>query len=60
MVHVDGTRILSCLTLAASVGNRRVAIILGNTNSVCRKCYVHPHVIEAFIGGSLGDSIGKI
>lgn len=37
-----------------------VAKILGNTNSVCRKCYVHPHVIEAFVGGSLSDSIEKI
>ncbi len=37
-----------------------VAKILGNTNSVCRKCYVHPHVIEACVGGSLRDSLMKI
>ncbi len=37
-----------------------VAKILGNTNSVCRKCYVHPHVIEVFMDGSLGNSMEKI
>lgn len=37
-----------------------VAKILGNTKSVCRKCYVHPHVIEAFLDGSLRNSIEKI
>ena len=28
-----------------------VASRLGNTPSVCRKCYVHPAVIEAYLGG---------
>ena len=32
-----------------------VAHRLGNTPSVCRKCYVHPAVLEAYLGGiSLG------
>jgi DNA topoisomerase-1 len=31
----------------------RVAARLGNTTSVCRKCYVHPEVVEAYLGGSL-------
>ena len=29
-----------------------VAARLGNTPSVCRKCYVHPAVIEAYLGGT--------
>jgi len=28
-----------------------VAAKLGNTPSVCRKCYVHPAVLEAYMGG---------
>ena len=28
-----------------------VAKRLGNTPSVCRKCYVHPAVVEAYLGG---------
>lgn len=28
---------------------------LGNTPSICRKCYVHPMVVEAFEKGSLKD-----
>jgi DNA topoisomerase-1 len=31
----------------------RVAERLGNTPSVCRKCYVHPEVIGAFLDGAL-------
>jgi DNA topoisomerase I len=27
-----------------------VARLLGNTRAICRKCYVHPHVIEAYTG----------
>lgn len=30
-----------------------VAERLGNTPSICRKCYVHPEVIEAYLDGSL-------
>ena len=30
-----------------------VAARLGNTTSVCRKCYVHPEVVEAYLDGSL-------
>ncbi|HEX2032221.1 MAG TPA: DNA topoisomerase IB [Actinomycetota bacterium] len=28
---------------------------LGNTPAVCRKCYVHPDVIEAYLDGTLHD-----
>jgi DNA topoisomerase-1 len=31
----------------------RVAKRLGNTRAVCRKCYVHPAVIDAYLGGTL-------
>lgn len=32
---------------------KRVATRLGNTPSVCRKCYVHPAVLESYMGGAL-------
>ena len=31
----------------------RVAEGLGNTPSICRKCYIHPEVIDAYMEGSL-------
>ena len=31
----------------------QVAAQLGNTVAVCRKCYVHPAVVEAYLAGSL-------
>jgi DNA topoisomerase-1 len=30
-----------------------VARALGNTRSVCRKCYIHPRVIDAYLGARL-------
>lgn len=30
---------------------KQVAAKLGNTPAVCRKCYVHPAVLEAYLGG---------
>ena len=33
-----------------------VAAKLGNTPSVCRKCYVHPAVLEAYLNGTHLDS----
>jgi len=32
---------------------KAVAEQLGNTQAVCRKCYVHPAVVEAYLDGSL-------
>ncbi len=32
---------------------KTVAKHLGNTPSVCRKCYVHPAVLETYLGGEL-------
>jgi DNA topoisomerase I len=37
----------------------RVAARLGNTKAVCRKCYVHPGVIEAYLDGSLDRALGR-
>ena len=31
---------------------KAVAAKLGNTPSVCRKCYIHPVVLEAYLGGT--------
>ncbi|MDI7774143.1 DNA topoisomerase IB [Asticcacaulis sp. EMRT-3] len=35
----------------------KVAKKLGNTPTVCRKSYVHPQVIEAYLDGSLSDQL---
>jgi DNA topoisomerase-1 len=35
----------------------RVSERLGNTPSVCRKCYVHPAILEAYVDGSMLDAL---
>lgn len=35
----------------------RVAERLGNTPAVCRKCYVHPAVVDAYLDGSLAHTL---
>jgi DNA topoisomerase I len=35
----------------------QVAAQLGNTRAVCRKCYVHPTVIESWLTGTLADEM---
>lgn len=32
-----------------------VAGALGNTRAVCRKCYIHPEILESYLEGELGD-----
>jgi len=32
-----------------------VADALGNTKAVCRKCYIHPEIVESYLEGELGD-----
>src|SRR5262249_32144180 len=32
-----------------------VAGALGNTRAVCRKCYIHPEILESYLEGQLGD-----
>jgi DNA topoisomerase-1 len=39
---------------------KRVAEHLGNTPAICRKCYVHPAVIDGFLDGSLGRIAASI
>jgi len=34
-----------------------VAQRLGNTVAICRKCYVHPVVIDAYLDGRLGETL---
>lgn len=34
---------------------RQVARLLGNTPTICRKCYIHPAVIDAFLDGRLAE-----
>lgn len=36
-----------------------VAKRLGNTKTVCRKCYVHPLVLDAYLDGSLRKTLGR-
>jgi DNA topoisomerase I len=35
----------------------RVAERLGNTPSVCRKCYIHPVVLDAYLDGSMIEAL---
>lgn len=35
----------------------RVAARLGNTRTICRKCYVHPAIIDAYMEGDTVESI---
>lgn len=34
-----------------------VAQVLGNTPTVCRKCYIHPAVLESYLDGTLAKSL---
>ncbi len=36
-----------------------VAKKLGNTKAVCRKCYIHPAVINAYLDGSLAKTLSR-
>jgi DNA topoisomerase-1 len=36
-----------------------VAERLGNTPAICRKCYVHPAIIEAYLADTLQSSLGR-
>ena len=44
-----GTEAEARRNVAAAI--ERVAERLGNTPAICRKCYVHPDVIEAYLEG---------
>jgi len=34
---------------------KQVASQLGNTPAVCRQCYIHPAILQAFSAGELAD-----
>jgi DNA topoisomerase-1 len=36
-----------------------VAKKLGNTKTICRKCYVHPVVVEAYLDGTLRENLQR-
>jgi DNA topoisomerase-1 len=36
-----------------------VARRLGNTRAVCRKCYIHPEVVNAYLDGTLAVSLNR-
>jgi DNA topoisomerase-1 len=36
-----------------------VARRLGNTPSICRKCYVHPAVVDSYLEGGLHEALGR-
>jgi DNA topoisomerase-1 len=37
----------------------RVAERLGNTKAVCRKCYIHPAILETYLDGDLSRTLEK-
>ena len=37
----------------------RVAERLGNTPAICRKCYVHPAILDGYLDGTLLDSLQR-
>jgi DNA topoisomerase I len=39
---------------------RQVAEQLGNTPAVCRKCHIHPAVIESFATGKLAPFVAAL
>jgi DNA topoisomerase-1 len=38
---------------------KEVALRLGNTPSVCRKCYVHPAILDIYFGGAMIKTVKK-
>lgn len=52
-----------CESLAKAKRNVAAAIDavarqLGNTKAVCRKCYIHPEIVHAYLDGTLLESLG--
>ena len=36
-----------------------VAVRLGNTPAICRRCYIHPVVVDAYLGGKLAGALRR-
>ena len=48
--------VFDSLTLAKKNVVRAIELVaerLGNTTAVCRKCYIHPAVVDAYLDGTL-------
>lgn len=65
---IHAARILACMPLPRKGGEQvrrramakaidEVATILGNTPAVCRGSYIHPHVMQGWLDGSLQRAI---
>ncbi len=48
-------RTRTCRSRNVAQAIEAVAKQLGNTKAVCRKCYVHPAVLETYLDGRLGQ-----
>ena len=70
MVLVDWTMVTGrfrALYAAVPIGGRAVTIYLevhhekklGNTRAVCRKCYVHPAVVDTYLDGTLRETLSR-
>jgi DNA topoisomerase-1 len=55
--EVDATKVLAKRKVKEAI--ERVAAKLGNTVTICRKCYVHPEVLNAYLSGELVDDLGR-
>ncbi len=52
--HAIGSAARAKRNIVAAI--ETVAKRLGNTKAICRKCYVHPEIIQAYLEGSLAGS----
>ena len=53
-VHSNAKRKKNVVRAVEAVAQR-----LGNTKAVCRKCYIHPAIINAYMDGTLLEHLGK-
>jgi DNA topoisomerase-1 len=56
-IRAFDTKVQAKRNIVAAIEN--VAKRLGNTKAVCRKCYVHPAVIDAYLDGSLLETLSR-
>ena len=49
---------VAALLIAAAIVEA-VARMLGNTPAICRRCYVHPVVLESYLDGTLVDQLKR-
>jgi len=36
-----------------------VSQMLGNTPTICRKCYIHPAIVDGYLDGSLREALKR-